>query len=226
MHKNVLVIAAHPDDEALGCGGTIRLLADAGANIHTALLADGISSRDGGECDIAQLKARRSATRKAGDILGVQDIFFGDFPDNRMDTVALLDVVKTVEMLIDKYKPDTIFTHHVGDLNIDHRRVHESVVTACRPQTGHPVRTLLFFEIPSSTEWQINSAGSCFEPNWFSDISTSINSKIEALKAYELEMRSWPHPRSYQGVEYLSRWRGSIVGVSAAEAFVLGRRLS
>lgn len=224
--KSVLVFAAHPDDETLGCGGTISMLADAGVTVHVALLADGISSRgDNGKSDSAELVVRRSAARKAGDILGVQDIFFGDFPDNRMDIVALLDIVKIVESLIDKYQPDTIFTHHAGDLNIDHRRVHEAVVTACRPQARHPVRTLLFFEIPSSTEWKVPGSGQAFEPNWFEDISTALDRKLKALNAYDMEMRDWPHPRSREAIEHLARWRGATVGVTAAEAFMLGRHL-
>lgn len=221
MNKTILIIAAHPDDEALGCGGTICLLADAGATVHVAWLADGVSSRD----NSGNLTVRRTAARKACDILGVKDVFFGDFPDNKMDTVALLDITKSVEDLINKYRPDTIYTHHAGDLNIDHRRVHEAVVTSCRPQTGHSVQTLLFFEIPSSTEWQPPGSGAVFEPNWFQDISTTLDRKLQALDIYKMEMREWPHPRSREGVEHLSKWRGATVGVSAAEAFMLGRRL-
>ncbi len=225
MKKTVLVIAAHPDDETLGCGGTIRSLADAGDLVHVALLADGVSSRDDSINYSNDLNDRRSASRKACEILGVQDVFFGDFPDNRMDTIALLDIVKVVESLIEKYKPDTIFTHHVGDLNIDHRQVHDAVITACRPQKGHPVKTLLFFEVPSSTEWQTPGSGVAFEPNWFTDISSLLDKKLLALDAYEMEIRDWPHSRSREGVEHLARWRGATVSVSAAEAFMLGRHL-
>jgi len=225
MNETILVIAAHPDDEMLGCGGTIRLLVDAGAEAHVAFLADGVSSRDQDKKEEDELSVRRSAARKSCDILGIKDIFFGEFPDNRMDTVALLDIVKCVENLINQYKPDIVFTHHAGDLNVDHRRVHEAVITACRPQTGHPVHTLLFFEIPSSTEWQIPGSGLAFEPNWFRDITSTLERKLEALDAYAVEMRKWPHPRSREGIEHLAKWRGATVGVSAAEAFMLGRRL-
>jgi len=226
MKKTVLVIVAHPDDETLGCGGTIKLLADSGDSVHVALLADGVSSRDNSINDSNELNDRRVAARKACNILGVQDVFFGDFPDNRMDTVALLDIVKIVESLIDKYKPDTIFTHHAGDLNIDHRKIHNAVITASRPQKGHPVKTLLFFEVPSSTEWQTPGSGVAFEPNWFEDISTTLGSKLEALDAYEMEIRKWPHSRSREGVEYLAKWRGATVGMDAAEAFMLGRHIA
>ena len=227
MNRTVVILAAHPDDEVLGCGGTIAKLADEGAAIHVAFLADGVFSR-AGETDVqhADLAVRRIAAQKVCGILGVESVFFGDFPDNRMDTIALLDIIKPIEALIAKYQPDTVFTHHAGDVNIDHRRIHEAVVTACRPQRGHPVKTLLCFEVPSSTEWQLPSSAPAFEPNWFVDISDTLDRKLAALDAYAAELRVWPHPRSRQGVEHLSHWRGATVGVDAAEAFVLGRQLA
>lgn len=227
MVQSILILAAHPDDEVLGCGGTIAKLADGGATVHVAFLADGVFSRSG-EPTIRQeeLQIRRAAAQKACNCLGAKSISFGDFPDNRMDTVALLDITQTVELLIAEHKPDTVFTHHAGDLNIDHRRIHEAVVTACRPQYGHPVKTLLSFEVPSSTEWQLTGSAPQFTPNWFVDISTTLNRKMAALEAYAAELRDWPHPRSRQGVEHLAHWRGATVGVDAAEAFILGRQLS
>lgn len=229
MQKSVLVIAAHPDDEVLGCGGTVAKLANAGSSISVAFLADGISSRAAGLSNTGErgdLAARRNAAEKACEILGAKSVFFGDFPDNRMDTVALLDIVKSIEPLIATYKPDTVFTHHAGDVNIDHRRIHEAVTAACRPQRGHPVRTLLSFEVPSSTEWQLAGSAPHFAANWFVDISDVLHLKLRALEVYATELREWPHPRSRQGVEHLARWRGATVGVEAAEAFILGRRIS
>jgi LmbE family N-acetylglucosaminyl deacetylase len=223
MSGSVLILAAHPDDEVLGCGGTIAKLADAGARIHVAFLADGISSRDGDGA--SQLTARRAAAQKASQILGVASVSFGDLPDNRMDAVALLDITKAVEALIAEYSPKMVLTHHAGDVNIDHRRLHDAVVTACRPQKGQSVKTLLCFEVPSSTEWQLPGSGPVFAPNWFVDISSTLDRKLLALDAYAAELRDWPHPRSRQGVEHLVRWRGATVGVDAAESFVLGRQL-
>lgn len=225
--KSVLILAAHPDDEVLGCGGTIAKLADQGAKIHVAFLADGVFSREGNAAARqAALEARRAAARQACEILGVTSSSFGDMPDNQLDTLALLDIVQPIEAMIDQRRPDAVFTHHAGDVNIDHRRLHEAVVTACRPQTGHPVRTLLFFEVPSSTEWQPPGSAPLFAPNWFIDISATLDRKMAALDAYSAEMRPWPHPRSRPGVEHLARWRGATVGVEAAEAFILGRRMS
>ena len=228
--KSILVLVAHPDDEVLGCGGTIAKLASQGSQVHVAYLADGVSARDGesGESATrsAELAERQAAARKACEILGVTCAYFGSLPDNRLDSIALLDIVKPVEALIARYRPDTVLTHHAGDLNVDHRRTFEAAVTACRPQPGHPVKTLLSFEVPSSTEWQAPGARSAFTPNWFVDVSTSLDRKLAALSAYDRELRPWPHPRSRQGVEALARWRGTTVGVEAAEAFALGRRLS
>lgn len=225
--KSILVIAAHPDDEALGCGGTIAKLANQGAIIHAAFLADGVFSRAGkAGAQQAALAARRAAAQKSCDILGVNSVSFGNFPDNRMDTVALLDIIVEVERIIGLHQPDTVFTHHVGDLNVDHRRIHEAVATACRPQRDHPVKTLLCFEVPSSTEWQLSSSAPAFAPNWFVDISDTLDCKLAALDAYAAELRAWPHPRSRQGVEHLAHWRGATVGADAAEAFILGRQLA
>ncbi|MDA9282315.1 PIG-L family deacetylase [Pseudomonadales bacterium] len=219
------MIAAHADDEVLGCGGTIAKYKDQGATINVALLADGVSSRVAKDfSSSADLKIRNSAAKSANKILGVDRVIFGNFPDNRMDSVALLDVVKYVEDLISQFTPDVVFTHYSNCLNIDHRVVNQAVCTACRPQTGFSVTSLLFFEIPSSTEWQINSSGS-FSPNLFEDISSHFDRKIKALEVYSMEMRDWPHPRSVDGVTHLAKWRGATVGVDTAEAFIVGRIL-
>lgn len=230
MGAPVLVLAAHPDDEVLGCGGTMARLAAEGAAVHVGFLADGVSSRWAVGADPSQWQAelatRRAAAQKACAILGSASVSFSDFPDNRLDTVALLDIIKIIESLIESHQPETVLTHHAGDLNVDHRRVHEAVVTACRPQRGHPVATLLTFEVPSSTEWQLPQSGATFAPNWFVDISASLDRKLAALDAYAAELRNWPHPRSRQAVEHLARWRGATIGADAAEAFILGRHRS
>lgn len=225
--QSILILAAHPDDEVLGCGGTIAKLAEEGALVHVAFLADGVSSRVGDALEQQEeLNVRRLAAKKACEILGVKSMSFGEFPDNRMDAVALLDIIKALEELIAEHKPEVVFTHHAGDVNIDHRRIHEAVVAACRPQSSHPVKTLLCFEVASSTEWQLSGSAPAFTPNWFVDISTTLDRKLAALEAYAEELRSWPHPRSRQGVEHLAHWRGATVGVDAAEAFMLGRQLA
>lgn len=222
----VLVVAAHPDDEVLGCGGSMARLADEGAAVHVHFLADGVGARGRATGpDAKTLKARRGAALKACDILGAASVTFGDFPDNRLDGVALLEIIRQVEARMEAVRPGVVFTHHAGDLNIDHRRVHDAVVTACRPHPAQSARTLLFFELPSSTEWQTPGSGASFAPTWFVDVSKTLARKIEALKAYRMELRPWPHARSLEAVTHLARWRGASVGVEAAEAFVLGRTI-
>lgn len=225
--NSVLVVAAHPDDEVLGCGGTLAKFAADGSRIHVAYLADGVSSRTVASHVLdGEITARRVAAQRACELLGVTSHEFGDFPDNRLDTVAILDIAKHIEMLIEKYQPSTLLTHYAGDVNVDHRRIQEAVTVACRPQKGHPVKTLLSFEVPSSTEWQIANVRPAFWPNWVVDISDHLDCKLSALEVYAKELRRWPHPRSREGVLHLAQWRGATVGVNAAEAFVLGRQLS
>jgi N-acetylglucosamine malate deacetylase 1 len=222
--RRVAVIVAHPDDEVLGCGGTIRRHTLSGDDVWVVILADGETGRDSHTGGGAIAK-RETAASAAAKTLGVQHLTMHRLPDNRMDAGPLLDIVKVIEQDILEIVPDAVYTHHAGDLNVDHRRVHQAVVTACRPQLGHPVNTLLFFETPSSTEWQPPGSGPAFLPNWFVDISDTLESKLQALKAYHDEMRAWPHPRSYEGIEHLARWRGATIGCAAAEAFFLGREI-
>ena len=226
MANRTLIIAAHPDDEVLGCGGAILKLTRAGAEVHLAFLAGGMGARTPAPGQRrAALAERAAAAEAAARILGVASLSFDDLPDNRLDSIPLLDITQKVEALIDQHRPTTLFTHHAGDLNIDHRRTHQAVITACRPQRGHPVRTLLCFEQPSSTEWQPPGSGLAFTPHWFVDISATLAGKLAALEAYAAELRDWPHPRSRQGIEHLARWRGASVGCDAAEAFMLARHL-
>lgn len=230
--KRVLVVAAHPDDEVLGCGGTLARLASEGVETHVALLADGVGSRYGARQRSeatalpAELDTRRAAAREAAKILGVRSVSFGDFPDNRMDIVPLLDIIQKLESLIDAIQPDGVFTHHPGDVNVDHRRIHEAITAACRPQPAYCVRTILCFEVPSSTEWQLPGGGQPFVPNCYVGLSPNdLLARREALECYAAELRPWPHPRSLESLESLSRLRGGQAGVAAAEAFMIARAI-
>lgn len=216
MSRTILVVAAHTDDEALGCGGTIaRLVAD-GYEVHALFMTDGVGSRHGNE---ASKERRRMAAERAQAILGIKQTYHFDFPDNRMDVVPFLEVVQAVENIVAAVSPQIIYTHHYGDLNIDHRIVHKAVITACRPQPGHPVREIYGFEVLSSTEW-VGPQSAPFMPSVYVDISDFLAIKLDALRAYAEEMRPAPHSRSLEHVEYLARHRGYSVGVTAAEAFV------
>jgi LmbE family N-acetylglucosaminyl deacetylase len=228
MINTVAVIAAHPDDEVLGCGGAIARMVKEGRSVHILLMADGESSRDGAEISkpfISRVTSRNNAAERACNILGCTSVTLLSLPDNRLDHIDLLDVVKLIEDFIQKYKPVTILTHHSGDVNIDHRIVHEAVVVASRPQPGFFVKELLFFEVPSSTEWRPLGSSEMFNPNCFYDISDTLDIKLNALQAYQEELREFPHPRSTKAIEALARWRGACAGFEAAEAFILGRKL-
>ena len=164
--NSVIVVAAHPDDEVLGCGGTIARLARSGRSIHVLLMADGESARSKNveRTSKTLLAARNDNAVRAGKILGVASVEQLAMPDNRMDKLDLLDVVKSIEEFINRHHPHTLFTHHSGDVNIDHRIVHDAVIAACRPQPGHSVRELLFFETQSSTEWRPPGSAPMFNP--------------------------------------------------------------
>lgn len=226
MANNIGVICAHPDDEVLGCGGTMARLADSGHDVHVLVLGEGATSRDPlrqEENKSDEINMLRGAALAAAKILGVQGIVFGGFPDNRMDRVDLLDIVKDVERFLAEKQINTVLTHHGGDLNIDHQIVHRAVITACRPLPGTLIHTLLCFEVPSSTEWSVSSIARPFHPNWYEDVEHTLERKLQALRCYEAEMRAWPHPRSYRGIEALAHWRGASAGKHAAEAFELSR---
>ncbi|MEK7295471.1 MAG: PIG-L deacetylase family protein [Actinomycetota bacterium] len=225
--RSTLVVAAHPDDEVLGCGGTIHRLAQSGTDVNIVFLSDGVSSRSSNEDNNKmELDERRKSAIEASKILGANTPTFHDFPDNQLDTVPLLGIVKLIETEINRYGPDTVITHFGNDLNIDHRIASEAVIVACRPQNSSPVKRVLFFEIPSSTEWQMENGQPTFSPNYFIDISEHLEFKLRALHCYSTELRTWPHSRSLEAVEHLCRWRGASVGTTAAEAFVLGRQIS
>jgi N-acetylglucosamine malate deacetylase 1 len=226
LKQRVLVVAAHPDDEMLGCGASIAQHALDADEVHVLILGEGLTSRrvprdqDRSPVKVSDLA---NCAKKANDLLGVSSLQLKGLPDNRLDSIQLLEIIQLIEESIDRLQPEIVYTHYSDELNIDHRRVHEAVVTACRPVPQSCVKTLLFFEIPSSTEWQTSGSSKGFMPNWFNDVSFTLEKKLLALACYESEIRPWPHPRSIKGVEHLARWRGATVGVEAAEAFVLGR---
>ena len=227
-NKNIiLVVAAHPDDEVLGCGGTLAKYAKNKNNIVNVLFtSDGESSRPLSKKRLLiKINKRKKDAQKAANILGIKKIFFLDLLDNKLDSYPLLKVVKIIEEYIFQIKPNIIFTHFKNDLNIDHQIVNNAVVTACRPQKNNSVKSIFFFEVPSSTEWKVNSKSEHFNPNWFEDISKTKNLKLKALKAYKSEIKKWPHPRSEKGIKALMEWRGATAGLEAAEAFVLARNI-
>lgn len=220
--ETIAVIAAHPDDEVLGFGGVIARHADEGAAVRILILATGLASRGSASGDA--LQALRGHGEKAAAILGAKAIEFADFPDNRMDSVPLLDVVQRIEAFLSAVPVSRVYTHHMGDLNVDHRVAHAAVMAACRPQPGVSVREILAGEVNSATEWG-GPGFQPFVPTEFLDITATLERKLAAMGCYAGELRSWPHPRSLDGIQALARWRGSQVGVEAAEAFATIRRI-
>jgi LmbE family N-acetylglucosaminyl deacetylase len=222
MSNSVLVVAAHPDDEVLGCGGTIARHVAAGDRIEVAFFTDGVGARHQEESSAHSEsgKIRHQAALRAAEILGIPDPTWLGFPDNRLDSIDLLDLVRAVEKLGQRCRPTTVYTHWLGDLNIDHRLVCQAVMTAFRPMSDCPVMQIRLFEVPSSTEWGDRAVTPAFRPNLYVGIDKFLEVKHRALDAYDQEMRPFPHPRSHQAIEALARWRGAESGMLAAETFV------
>lgn len=236
----VLVVAAHPDDETLGCGGTIAAATfDADIeSVHVLIFADGgtgIRGTSPDRCwrsgDEIQVEADgvygspgwRNA-HKACSILGVESVKVLDFPDTRFETRPILGFAHQIEDALHRLEPEIVYTHHGGDLNMDHRWVHQAVVAACRPKPGSPVKQVLFFETPSSTEWA-QGAFQPFIPTVFQPLQANDWAmKEQALQiAYSMEMRASGHPRSLEAIKALAVWRGAACGAPMAEAFMAGR---
>lgn len=219
MRKKILIIAAHPDDEIMGCGGTAARLVKEGDEVYTMILGEGITSRDEArqrekrEEEILRLKKQ---VHSANNTIGVKDVFIYDFPDNRFDSVPLLDIVKVIEKVKARLKPDILFTHYEKDLNIDHRITFQAVLTAARPTVDETVKEIYSFEVLSSTEWKFPLS---FSPDCFFDISGTIDLKVKAMEQYKSELREYPHPRSIKGIRINAKNWGMKVGMAYAEAF-------
>ena len=232
----ILILAAHPDDEVLGMGGTIKKLSKKGNDIKIIFMSTGILSRRKIELkhfqtsfykrwmekNESKVKSLRDDAKKAGKILGVNEVEFMDFPDNEMDTVSTLMVAKSIEKSINDFKPRVIYTTPQNDVNVDHQKVFASALIATRPHKNSIVQEVISYEIPSSTEWFFPSQ---FNPNIFVDISKEFVSKIKAIKAYKNEIREFPHPRSIEALEVITKRWGSVSGFNFAEAFRLVRML-
>ena len=232
----ILVLAAHPDDEVLGMGGTIKKLSKKGNDIKIIFMSTGILSRrkieskvskqvftkDWMEKNESKLKSLRGDAKRAGKILGVNEIEFMDFPDNEMDTISNLQITKTIENTIDDFKPTTVYTTPQYDVNVDHTSMFHATLTATRPRKNYHVKKVFSFEVLSSTEWYFPVS---FTPNTFVDISKEFVSKIKAIKAYKNEIREFPHPRSIEALDVITKRWGSVSGFNHAEAFKLVRTL-
>ena len=224
-HERILVVAAHPDDEILGCGGTMALLSRR-AEVRIFIVGEGITSRVGVTPDEAtkQLADLRDDARRAAQRVGA-DVSFAGLPDNRLDTVPLLEIGQLIEEQVEAFKPGAIFTHFPGDLNVDHRQVFNAVMIAARPPSAPAIAEIHCFEVLSSTEWAFGRINGAFNPQTFYDISSTVEAKVEAMLEYRSERRSFPHPRSSESIRAAATRWGTVVGVSAAEAFVTVRQI-
>ena len=233
----VLVIVAHPDDEVLGMGGTLRKLSVKNHDIKVVFLATGIAARRSDKFRNEtkyeinktlikkmeeQIKKLRLDAKRALKILGIKNIEFFDFPDNEMDMVSNLEITKTIENIIKKFKPDVIYTHTKNDINVDHRAIFNATITATRPSTRVNVKKVICFEVPSSSEWNF---GDTFSPNIFVDIKRELSYKKKAIQVYKTELKEFPHPRSVNSLDIIAKRWGTVSGFEASEAFELIREL-
>lgn len=230
-NKRILIVVAHPDDEVIGLGSTInKLVKNYNCYIKCVILGEGITSRDKTR-DIEkrrkQLETHRSNIYSSKKIIGYQEIAIYDLPDNRFDSIPLLDIVKIVEDEKTLFSPDIIFTHHSGDLNIDHQKTYESVITSTRPLENERASTIITFETFSGTEWQPSIDPKIFRPNLFIEISKEeLEIKKQAMECYDFEKRAYPHPRSPKALEISAQKNGIIVGCELAESFCIIRSIS
>jgi len=229
-NKRIMLVVAHPDDELLGLGASMhKLIKQGGCKVKVVILGEGITSRSDAR-DVKkwkkELATHKQNIKNAAKAIGYHEVKTYDFPDNRFDSVALLDLVKVIEKEKNDFKPEIIFTHHGGDTNVDHRQTFDAVITATRPMSHEVVKTINAFETPSSTEWQAFNHPNYFKPNLFLEVSKKdVDAKIKGMESYEFEKRKYPHPRSPKALEIQCQRNGVIVGKEYAEAFMLIRSI-
>lgn len=213
--QKILVIAPHPDDEVLGCGGTIKKYAQRGANISLCVVTTAYMP----EWPEDFIKNRPRQIRAAADVLGIKDIYVLGFPTVKLDTIPQKELNENIAGVARKVLPDTLYIPHRGDLNRDHQLVHEAALVVARPIAGQSIKHVLVYEARSETEWGFLP----FTPTVYENIADEMESKLEAMKVYASEVKSFPHPRSLEAIEALAKTRGSEAGLKRAEAFMLVR---
>ena len=217
--KRILVVCAHPDDETLGLGSTLFLKVKSGSEIFVLIMADGESARSK---NLPKIIKRENEAKNALAVLGISNFKFLRYPDQLLEQIPLLELSKHIELIIKKWKPDTVFTHFPGDMNQDHKRVFEATLIACRPVPSSKITTLICYETPSSTDW----GNDCFKPNFYVDVSKGLDRKIKAFKQYKNEISEYPHPRSTESLKNRAGYWGSKIGLKYAEAFIKLREIS
>lgn len=230
QRKKIMIVVAHPDDELLGLGATMnKWIIEEGIKTHVVILGEGITSRSDNRDTNKwkqELIIHQNNIKEAQLSIGYHSIKTYNFPDNRFDTIALLDIIKIIEIEKSAFQPDIIFTHHGGDLNIDHQLTFDAVMTACRPMGHETVKSIVTFETPSGTEWRASSDPRNFLPNLFVTLKkANVDAKINAMDCYKFEKRTYPHPRSPEALIIQAQRWGVAIGSEFAEAFCIIRRI-
>lgn len=215
-----LIIAAHPDDEVLGCGGIIKKLSKE-EDFYVLILSAGADTRYKKSME----NVLKNNAIDANNILGTKELFFENLPNQKMDNMPIFEITQIIEKYINKIKPDRVFTHHIGDLNKDHQVIAEATFTATRPIIGQSVKEVYSYNVPSSTEWNYIEGEKIFIPNVFIDIKNELDFKLEAMKYYKSECRDYPHPRNSKSLKVHANYWGLISGFEYAEPFKLIRKL-
>lgn len=222
--NNVLIVAPHADDEVLGCGGIIKKMSTLKKNVYVVIMTNAFV----GDPEIFSennIKAVRAEALLSHEILGVKQTFFADFPAPRLDTFPIYKISNFIHSLMVKLNIDTLFIPHRGDIHLDHKRIYEAALVASRPQGNYTVKEIYSYETLSETEWAAPFPEDNFIPNIFVSIEDEINYKIKAFECFESQIKKFPHPRSSQGIDVLSKYRGSIVSINAVEAFSVIRQI-
>lgn len=223
--SKVLVVAAHPDDEVLGLGATIKKLS-IDHEVTILIVTEGCSSQYRGQDVERIVQEKKDMAKKAAAVLGAKNVLFGDLPDMQLDRITHTEVNAVIERAVEKIQPDIVFTHHYGDVNLDHQMCYKSTMVATRPSVGSCVKKIYTYEVLSATEWQSSSATHVFIPNTYVEVDKQmLDAKKEAMKIYAMEFRKYPHTRSTEAIDNLAGFRGQSVGVATAEAFCLIREV-
>jgi LmbE family N-acetylglucosaminyl deacetylase len=221
IKMKILVLAPHPDDEVLGCGGTIAKHVQQGDEVHLCIVTKAYAPDWSEEF----LKNRPREIKNASKILGIKRVYFLDFPAVKLDTVPQKELNEAISRVVERVRPYAAYIPHKGDINKDHRLVFEAALVALRPKPKISAKKVLAYETLSETEWGIPEPKEVFLPNFYVDISDTLRIKLKAMMAYKSELKSYPHPRSLKGIRALAIKRGSEVGLKAAEAFMLVREI-
>lgn len=217
--SRVLVMAAHADDEVLGAGGTVAKHVHRGDEVHVCIVTSGYTPDWSAEV----LAAKKEEALEAGRVLGVARVHFLGLPAVKLDTIPQKELNEALGACLGEIKPQVVYTTHWGDVNMDHTILFQATLVAIRPRPGNSITRALCYETLSSTDWAAPFAQNAFMPNWYIDISATLELKLKAMSAYQSELKAYPHPRSLETISALARFRGSTIGVAAAEAFMLIR---